>query len=114
MSLYTNLTWSLQAELLLPPVLRDLGFVEKNDDFKTDETDNAAMSFIILSSPGHWKEFPALGVGIFKYLHSTSTPAEIERAIRVQLKSDIFSNVFVDAKNFPEIIVNKLRIELNG
>ena len=65
MSLYTNLTWSIQAELLLPPVLRDLGFVEANDDFKTGETDNAAIGYIVVSSPGHWKEFPALGVGIF-------------------------------------------------
>lgn len=113
MSLYTNLTWSLQAELLLPPVLRDLAFTEENDDFKFGEGDNAAISYIILSSPGHWKEFPALGVGIFKYLHSTSTPAEIERAIRIQLKSDIFNNAFVDAKGFPEIIVNKLRVRLN-
>lgn len=113
MSLYSNLTWSLQAELLLPPVLRDLGFFEENDDFKFDDTENAAISYIVLSAPGHWKEFPALGVGIFKYLHSTSTPAEIERAIRIQLNSDIFKNAFVDAKNFPEIIVNKLRVKLN-
>ena len=113
MSLYTNLTWSTQAELLLPPVLRDLGFVEANDDFKTGETDNAAIGYIVVSSPGHWKEFPALGVGIFKYLYSTLTPAEIERAIRIQLTSDIFKNAFVDAKGFPEIIVNKIRIRLN-
>lgn len=114
MSLYSNLTWSVQVEKLLPPVLRDLGFSEVADDFKTGEADNQYIGHIVESSVGHYKEFPTLGVGIFKYLNGTASAAQIERDIRIQLKSDVFTNPLVNAKNFPEIVVNRIIIKVNG
>lgn len=112
MSLYSNLTWSFQVDKLLPPVLRETNLIEFNDDFKSGEAENNWIAYIIESPPGAWKEFPTLGVGIFKYLQTTSSAAQIERDIRINLKADVFTNPLVDARNFPEIRVNKIIIRV--
>jgi hypothetical protein len=105
-----DITWSLQVEKLLPPVVRDMEFVAINDDFKTGTADNNYAEYIIASSPGHWKEFPTIGVGIYNYIQGTQSPQVLQRNIASGLRADsnIFTNPSVDVRNFPTIIVNKV------
>lgn len=111
MSLF-DADWSIQAEKLLPPVVRTADFILDVDDFKGGDSENQHIHYLIVSSPGHWKEFPPVGVGIWKYLQSTASPQEIQRAIRVQLTSDVFPRPLIDVRSFPVIIVNSIVVEL--
>lgn len=107
-------TWSLQVEKLMPPVLRDTEFFEVEDDFKTGDPENNYIEYIVKSAPGHWKEFPVVGVGIFNYLQGTQSPQVLQRAIQVQLKNDIFVKPQVDVRAFPTIHINNVTISLDG
>jgi len=111
MSLF-DATWSLQCEKLLPPVLRDANFILEVDDFKPGEADNLYIQFILISSPGHWKEFPLIGVSLWKYLQGTQSPQVLQRAIREQLESDIFQRPLIIVTDFPTIIINKVSLTL--
>lgn len=113
MSLFDT-TWSIQVEKLLPPVLRGKTFEAVNNDFKAGEADNNYIGYIILSSPGHWKEFPIVGVGIYNYLQGTQSPQVLQRAIMVQLKNDIFKRPTIDVRKFPTIIVNNVIVEVDA
>jgi hypothetical protein len=107
-------TWSLQAEKLLPPILRDCDIQEDTGDFKTGDPENNYIEYIILSSPGHWKEFPVVGVNIYQYLLGTESPQVIQRNILLQLRNDIFDNPSVNIKKFPTIEVNSVTITADG
>lgn len=109
-----DVTWSLQAEKIMPPVLRDRGFEAVAGDFATGDIDNNYIEYILLSSPGHWKEFPVVGVALYKYLNGTKSPQVISRAIRMQLENDIFVNPAIDVRDFPIIRINNVTVELNG
>lgn len=111
MSLF-NADWEIQVEKILPPVLRDADLIELNDDFKTGDPENQCIYYLIASSPGHWKEFPTIGVGIWNFLQGTQGVQEIQRAIRVQLQNDIFRRPLVDARDFPTIIVNSVVVKI--
>lgn len=111
MSLF-DATWSLQVEKLLPPVLRDADFVLLVDDFKPGEADNLYIQFILVSSPGHWKEFPLIGVGLFNYLQGTQSRQVLQRAIREQLESDIFKRPLISILDNQTIVVNKVSLTL--
>ncbi len=113
MSLFDT-TWSLQVEKLLPPVLRDCDFSERNDDFLSGDPENNYIEYIVLSAPGHWKEFPVIGVGIFNYLQGTQSPQVLSRNISLQLKNDIFPKPQVDVRSFPLIHINNVTVDLNG
>lgn len=107
-------TWSLQVEKLLPPVLRDCTFSVDDNDFTSGDPENNYIAYIVLSSPGHWKEFPVVGVGIYNYLQGTQSPQVLQRNIGVQLKNDIFTNPLIDVKSFPTIVINNVKIEVDG
>lgn len=111
MSLF-DANWSIQIEKLLPPVVRSADFIVSVDDFKAGDPENQYIYYLILSSPGHWKESPPVGVGIWKYLQGTQGPQEIQRAIKVQMINDVFPRPLVDARKFPKIIVNSVVVEL--
>ena len=73
--------------------------------------------YIVVSDVGHWKEFPTVGVGIYKYLGG---PANISRIIEgkiiEQLKADGYKPPKVDASDLNNIKINNLIIstEDNG
>lgn len=73
---------------------------------------NQHLLYLIASAPGHWKEFPLVGVGIYNYLQGTVSPLRIERDIIAQLKADVFPNPLVNARDFPTIIVNNIVIQI--
>ena len=105
-------------EKLLPPVLRDRDFqVDEEDDFLTGDADNNYIEYILISAPGHWKEFPVIGVGIWQYLQGTQSPQVLQRAIRLQLEADIFVKPQVDMRDFARrgiIYINRITVSLNG
>jgi len=113
MSLFDT-TWSIQVEKILPPVLRDRTFSEKNDDFLTGDGENNYIEYILVSYPGHWKEQPVVGVGIWSYLLGTQSPQVLARAIDVGLRADIFIRPQIDIKDFPVIRINNVTITING
>jgi hypothetical protein len=111
MSLFA-VTWSVQVERLLPPVLRSKDFIESEDDFKVNYADNDYICYALLSSPGHWKEFPLKGIRIIKYLGGPFNILDIERAIRLDLQDDIFPSPMVNARSFPVITINSVTLEV--
>jgi hypothetical protein len=105
-------TWSIQVEKLLPPVLRDADFSVVDDDFEQHEADNHFIERIVCSAPGHWKEFPPVGVGIFGYIQGTESPQVLKRNIMVQLQNDIFKKPLVEVRDFPTVVINNITLTL--
>lgn len=99
-------------EKILPPCLRDGDFeATTNGDFATESPENNYIRSIAFSSPGHWKEFPLIGIGIYKYLQSNESKQVVQAVIREQLESDIFKKPMIDLSNYPpEININKVTV----
>lgn len=112
MSIFT-ITWPLQVQKLLPPIMRDLDFIANGSDFQTGDPSPNYIERFLLSSPGHWKEFPKIGVNIWSYLHSTESPQVLKRNILLQLTGDVFDNPIVDIRQFPTILINDSTFQLN-
>lgn len=85
---------------------------DANGDFVTGDATNNIISYILQAAPGHYKEFPLVGVGILKYLNSTASSVKIANAIQVQLTADVFKNISIDASKFPIIQVNNTTFTL--
>lgn len=97
-------------DILLDEITFDV--VNIAGDFRTGNADNINQYAIVVSAPGHFKEFPQVGVGIYSFLNGTAAQSYIERAIRVQMEADIYPNSLVDASGFPNIIVNAINVSL--
>jgi hypothetical protein len=90
-------------------------FIAKDGDFLQGDNTNNLMYYNIISSVGHFRSAPLLGVGITNYLNQDILPTVIERNIKSSLANDVFPKANVDASNFPEIIINKeIIINVNG
>ena len=111
MSLFDT-NWSIQVAKILPPVLRDADFIMLNGDFAPIDPSNLYIERILVSSPGHWKQFPLVGVGIFNYLQGTQSSQVLQRNISQQLESDVFQKPLVDVSNFPTIVIDQSVITL--
>ena len=106
-------TWALQVEKIMPPVVRARGMEDDgNGDFLAGDADNEFIEYIVVSAPGHWRQFPAVGVQIYGYLLGSSSPQVLRRAIELQLRNDIFTKPSVDISAFPVIRINKVTIDL--
>lgn len=102
----------MYTDIVLDEATQDIVVV--NGDFRIGDGTNQLQNYLIVSAPGHFKEFPLLGGNIFQYLNGTSNPAQIERNLKTALAADIFGSSFVDASNFPTIIVNNLQVKLTS
>lgn len=111
MSLF-DANWAIQVEKLLPPVVREADFILDGDDFKVGDSENQVIHFLIESEPGSWKEFPPVGVGIWRFLQGQQGPQELQRAIKVQMKADVFPDPYVNARGFPLVLVNAVDVDL--
>lgn len=88
---------------------------ELNGDFVTGENDNNLIYYNVVSHLGHWKNAPLIGGGIHTYLNGNTAPTLIERNLKSSLSRDIFPFAEVNAKNFPDIVINKtIVISTNG
>lgn len=100
----------MYTDIVLDEATQDL--VVSSGDFRVGDGTNQLQNYLIVSAPGHFKEFPLIGGNIFQYLNSTSSPSAIERNLKTALAADIFASSFVDASKFPVIIVNNLQVNL--
>lgn len=108
-----NYTLATQVEKILPPVLRTRSFVLSTDDFKSGDPENQYIECLIVSSPGHWKEFPPIGIAISQYLNGVESRQVLTQDIKRNLIADVFPSPFVDVSQWPKIQVNKLIIDLS-
>ena len=69
-----------------------------------EENKSQCASLILQANEGDIKEFPALGVGLEKFIKSTVTEKQIQRKIRINLEAD---NIEVS-----ELTVNNNNIRL--
>ena len=72
-------------------------FVFANGDFVISDSDQQHIQDIFESEPGFWKEHPLIGVAINTYLKSSGKEQEIQVNGAIQLKSDVYQDVTVDA-----------------
>ena len=63
---------------------------------------------IVMSSPGHWKEKPAVGVNVWLWMQASSTYEQLRATIIKQLTADVFISPLVDISQFPVIVINDL------
>lgn len=82
-------------------------------DITAGDNANYWIGFIVLSAPGHWKQFPLVGVNILSFLNASISPVQIQGIIIEQLKADIFPNPNVDISAYPVIKVNKVQFNVN-
>jgi hypothetical protein len=75
----------MEQDILLD---KDGDLLIENGDLVIGPCNDQCIADIISSDTGNWKEFPQVGVGIRKYLHSAGSFSELERDIRVQLAGD--------------------------
>ena len=87
---------------------------EINGDFVTGENDNNLIYYNVVSHVGHWKTAPLIGGAIDEYLNSNTPAALIERNLKSSLARDIFALAEVNAKNLPQIVINKTIVISNG
>ena len=60
----------------------------QNGDFVIGESDEQHINDILISSPGYWKQFPAVGASIPQLLKATVTSPLVESLIKSQLEAD--------------------------
>ncbi len=65
-------------------------------DFVITEADIQHISDTMAAFPGWWKENPADGVGILRFLNSSGQDQAIRRAVRLNLMSDGYRADAVD------------------
>lgn len=76
--------------------------VIKNGDFVIADSDVQHVQDIINSGPGWWKQFPAIGVDIQKYIGSSGKLQELEKNIKLQLESDGYNVKSVKTEQLPD------------
>jgi hypothetical protein len=77
-------------------IIDDTGdLVFENGDFKIAGSDAQHVILIVNTSPGAWKRYPIVGVGIRNYEASSGRGAELKRLIYTQLQLDGFTEVDV-------------------
>ena len=86
------------------------GMILVNGDVAAGEADNELIADILISSSGHYKNYPVIGANVPQYLNEPVNPQTIKRNIKVSLSADVFPNTRVDISQFPEIKINEERL----
>jgi hypothetical protein len=88
----------------------DNDLVIVNGDFAISESDQQHAEDLIYSAPGHWKEYPLIGVGLDYYRNSVGKEQELRRAIMVQLEADKFNINDVIVLSMDQIYIDAERV----
>lgn len=80
----------------------------KNGDFVIGESEQQEIDLLLMSSPGDWKENPAVGVNLPQLVKSRSTETAIKKSIHEQLTADGFKKITIKI-NYPNIEVDAIR-----
>ena len=80
----------------------------RDGDFIIGESDEQQVADTINAFPGWWKQFPADGVGILRYVHSAGQEQALGRSIKINLTSDgfIVNNPFIQTSDSGMLTVN--------
>lgn len=105
MSIFT-ITWSTQVYNLMPPIMRGVSLSNNGSDFSIGIQLSNYIYWIVMSSPGHWKNKPTLGVNLWQWIQSGNNVDQLKALILNQLNNDIFSNPYVDLTKFPIVAIN--------
>lgn len=83
-------------------------------DFVVGDAANDFIKDIILAAPGHYKMAPEVGVNIWSFVNGNVTPAQIERAIRLQLEDDIFVRPHIDTRKWKDgvLYINRTQVTI--
>lgn len=57
-------------------------------DFSVYESDQRHIEHILVSEKGGWREWPVLGVGLFRFLNGVGTKNELQKKCRLQIQYD--------------------------
>ena len=68
----------------------EAAYINANNDLEYYASDKQHIEDSINASPGEWKEHPADGVAIGKYLNSSGEEATIGRKVIIALQSDLY------------------------
>lgn len=60
----------------------------QNGDFIIGESDQQHIADTINAFPGWWKQFPADGVGVLRYLRSSGQQQKLCQEVKLQLQAD--------------------------
>jgi hypothetical protein len=75
-------------------IFKDILFTDDNQylvekgDFATGESDGQHQKDIVYESPGAYKQYPVVGVGIINYLNAAGVQLILKKNIRIQLEGD--------------------------
>ncbi len=58
----------------------------QNGDFANGLSADQHVEDVLLASPGNWRQWPLLGVGIKKYLSGPWNPGQLRRDIRLHIE----------------------------
>jgi hypothetical protein len=78
------------ADKFIPWFLREYGFEYKDGDFKTGDTLDQEMRFIVQARNGHFYQYIRIGVGIDRFLNANIDKQKLNKRIRSSLKYDQF------------------------
>jgi len=59
-----------------------------NGDLKLINSDQQHIEHILRAKPGHFYQFPTIGVGVIDFQHGNTNKAEIRRLIKQNLEAD--------------------------
>ena len=92
----------------------DGDLIIKNGDFLVGDSDVQHVNDIIEASPGYYKQFPILGVGIDSYMNSSGKEQQLNNAIRINLESDSYQLNGVDILTDAGIINSNTQIYVDA
>ncbi|TDN38615.1 hypothetical protein E4631_24015 [Hymenobacter sp. UV11] len=77
----------------------------ENGDFVLSHSDGMHQEHILRSYTGFWRTAPLVGVGIEQYFGATVHPAEIKRAITLQIEADGYQIISLDVSFTPAFTI---------
>lgn len=84
-----------------------------NGDFVIDYSDEVHVENILKSSKGEWKQYPLLGVALYKKIFMPTSELQLvslKKNIKIQLEYDNYRVKKIDVTNLNQTIIDCERI----
>lgn len=81
----------------------------KDGDFVVDHSDQQHVEDLLVANPGEYKQHPWLGIAIQNFIKGSKdarTREQIEKRVKLQLKSDGAENIKVKLMDFDNIKID--------
>ena len=82
-----------------------------NGDFKVKESDSQHVEHIMISDRGQFRQFPLIGVGIYRLFSGSPNVQFVRQQIKLQLESDGYNvrQITINPQNITEIEIDAER-----